>query len=200
MRYIVRTVDFDEKRTENVAKLKEIIPQLEVVVDTTHNAYNGFFEACRIANDTGAIILEDDVQLCKDFCNRIESIIYDKGTDKVYNFFEKPKSYFKTSYVGGSNFMWTQCIYLPPELPMQIASMHDRFKEERPKKWQGQAYDCLIAYALTKLKTKYWRIRPCLVQHLDFNSIIGSRPTNRQTPYFVDCLEEKGVVYDELQE
>ena len=199
MRYVVRTVDFSTERTKNVLLLKSIIPELEVVVDKTKNAYNGFFDACRLINDTGGIILEDDILLCSNFKNRIENIITEKGTNEVFNFFEKPKSYFKTSYVGGSNFLWAQCIYLPPNLPNQIVSIHDQFKQERPKKWQGQAVDCLIAYALTKLKRKYWRIRPCLVQHLDFQSSIGNRPNNRQSPYFIDELEEKGIDYDSLE-
>lgn len=43
MRYVVRTVDFSTERTKNVLLLKSIIPELEVVVDKTKNAYNGFF-------------------------------------------------------------------------------------------------------------------------------------------------------------
>lgn len=198
LRFILRTVDFDKQRLDNVEKLKKLIPNLEVFIDTKKDGYNSFFEVCKIINDTGAVILEDDIELCGNFVNLITSIINDKGFDKVYNFFEKPKSYFETSYVGGSNFLWMQCIYLPKDLPLKIFSYYDEFKTNKPKKWQGMATDCLIQYALTKEKIKYWRIRPCLVQHLDFKSVIGNRPTNRQSPYYIELLKEKGINYNDL--
>ena len=91
-----------------------------------------------------------------------------------------------------------QCIYLPPLLPMKIQAYYEEFRETQPEKFKGMATDCLIAYALTKMRIKYWRIRPCLVQHLDFPSVIGSRPANRQTPYFIDDLKRKGVNYCDL--
>ena len=95
--------------------------------------------------------------------------------------------------------MWTQCEYLPPHLGHKMREYYDEFKTARPKRWRGAAYDLLTAYVLTKEKTKYWRIRPCLVQHLDFPSLIGNRPKNRQTPYFIDDLVERGIKYDDLQ-
>ena len=199
MRFVVRTVDFDKTRLNNVEKLKKEIPNLEVYVDTERDSYKAFMNVCDMIDDTGAVILEDDVKLCDGFCEKIESIIAEKGMDKVFNFFEKPKCYFKTSYVGGSQFLWAQCIYLPPHLGHKMREYYDEFKTLKPKKWQGMATDCLVAYVLTKEKIKYWRIRPCLVQHLDFKSAIGNRPTNRQTPYFIDDLIKKGVDYDDLQ-
>lgn len=199
MRYVVRTVDNDIRREENVKILRQNIPTLEIYTDTEHDGYKSWLNVCDMIDETGAILLEDDVKVCDGFCEKIESIINEKGADKVYNFFEKPKTYFKTSYVGGSQFMWTQCVYLPPHLGHKMREYYDEFKTARPKRWQGAAYDLLTAYVLTKEKAKYWRIRPCLVQHLDFPSLIGNRPRNRQTPYFIDDLVEKGIKYDDLQ-
>jgi hypothetical protein len=54
------------------------------------------------------------------------------------------------------------------------------------------------AYALVKEKMKYTRVRPCLVQHLPFDSVIGKRPNNRQTLYFIDDLEKEGVNYEDI--
>jgi hypothetical protein len=199
MRYIVRTVDFDETRLKNVEILKEQIPNLEVYVDHDRDSYKSFLAVCDLVDSTGAVILEDDIKLCRNFCSRIERIISEKGHDKVYNFFEKPKTYFKTSYVGGSGFLWGQCIYFPSGLPSKMRKYYDEFRTTRPKKWQGMATDCLVGYVLSKERVKYWRIRPCLVQHLDYKSVIGNRPTNRQTPYFIDDLEERGLDYDSME-
>ena len=197
MKVVVRTVDFCETRNKNVEILKKEIPQLEVVVDHEKDGYKSFLKACKILNDTGGILLEDDVLLCENFLEKIENIVQEKDT--VYNFFEKPKTYFKTSKVGGSNFLWMQCVYIPPKFGEKCINLYEEFKLNKPKKWQGMATDCLIAYVLTKYKMKYWRIRPCLVQHLPFKSVIGKRPTNRQTPFFIDDLIKKGENYDNLQ-
>lgn len=199
MRYIVRTVDFDERRANNINILKSAIPSLEVCVDKEHDSYKSFLNMCDMIDETGAVTLEDDVQLCDNFCAKIEAVIKEKGEDKVFNFFEKPKTYFKTSYVGGSQFLWGQCIYFPPHLGHKMREYYEEFRITRPQKWQGMATDCLVAYVLSKEKMKYWRIRPCLVQHLDYPSVIGKRPKNRQTPYFVDDLEREGKNYDDLQ-
>ena len=199
MRYIVRTVSHSNIRLENVKILNKIIPQLEIIVDNERDGYKSFKKSCEIVNNDGAVFLEDDILLCNNFCEILENIIKEKGYDKVYNFYEKPKKYIETSYVGGSNFLWMQCIYLPPKLPMKIQSYYNEFKETQPEKYKGMATDYLIAYALTKEKIKYWRIRPTLVQHLDFPSVIGNRPKNRQSPYFIDDLIKKGVDYNDLQ-
>lgn len=199
MRYVVRTVSWDKKRLKNISILKKSIPNLEVYIDYGHDGYKSFFEVCKMINKTGAVLLEDDIELCNNFCFEIEKIINEKGIDKVYNFFQSPKTYFKTSYVGGSSFFWMQCIYLPANLPVKIVSYHDEFKKNEPKKWIGMATDRLICYCLKKERIKYWRIRPCLVQHLDFPSVIGKRPTNRQSPYYIEILKKKGIEYNDLQ-
>ena len=198
MRYIVRTVNFDSKRATNVEILKSQIPNLEVCVDTERDSYKSFLKMCDMLDDTGGVTLEDDVLLCKDFCLRIEKVIDEKGHDQVINFFERPKTYFCTSLVGGSQFLWGQCIYFPKGIGHKMREYYQEFKEMRPNKWKGMATDCLVAYVLTKEKMKYWRVRPCLVQHLDYPSAIGRRPTNRQTPYFIDDLESKGIDYNSL--
>jgi len=186
MRYAVRTVAWSPERRENVALLKRQLPQLEVFTDQVGDGYAIFFDICRAINDTGGVVLEDDVQLCRDFQPRLEAIVADKGHDQVISFFERPKVKFETGYVGGSNFFWMQCVYLPAGLPAKIVASHDQFKAERPQQWGGMATDRLIAYTLIQERMKYWRIRPTLVQHLPLPSVIGNRPSNRQTPYFID--------------
>lgn len=199
LKYLVRTVDFSPERSENVEALRLAIPDLDVLVDTGRDSYKSFAAACALINKTGGVLLEDDIALCSNFCERLERIVAEKGPDNVFNFFERPKSYFKTGYVGGSNFLWMQCVYLPPLLPLKIASYYDEFREKEPEKHRGMATDCLINYGLRKERIKYWRIRPCLVQHLAFKSVIGPRPVNRQTLYFIDDLTRKGIDYDNLQ-
>lgn len=189
MRYTVRTVAWDAARRANVEVLRSQIPDLEVFTDHIGDGYALFFEVCRSINKTGGVVLEDDVHLCRDFTHRLEATVAAKGHHYVISFFERPKVNFETALVGGSNFFWMQCVYLPPGLPAKIVAYHDQFKTERPKQWQGMATDRLIGYVLTQERLRYWRIRPTLVQHLPLPSVIGPRPTNRQTPYFIDDME-----------
>lgn len=186
MRYMVRTVAWDAERQATVIRLQQAIPQLEIVVDRIGDGYASFFAACRLLDATGGVLLEDDVYLCRDFTARLEAIVAEKGPEYVVNFFERPKVNLQTALVGGSQFLWMQCVYLPPGFPAKCVAYHDAFKIARPKKWTGMATDCLIAYTLTQERMKYWRIRPTLVQHLPFESVIGKRPKNRQSPYFID--------------
>lgn len=190
MRYIVRTVDFKPERLENVELLKTIIPQLEVIVDTQKDGYKSYFKGLELLNDTGGVFLEDDVLLCKDFMNRIESIINHKGCLELYNFFENPKVPSITSYRGGSKFFSCVCSYIPKGFADLVIKEYDVFKRDKPSLHQGMATDRLVPYVLVKNKIKYWHIRPCLVQHLAFKSAIGNRPTNRQTTFFIDDLPE----------
>lgn len=199
MRYIVRTVSWAPERLKNVERMLEQIPALEVHTDEVRDGYRSFLDVCEKVNDTGAVVLEDDVELCSDFCEQVERVITEYGADKVINFFERPKVYFATGRVGGSQFLWTQCVYLPPGLPGKIIAHYDAFKKNHPDRWRGMAYDRLIAYALTKERIPYWRIRPCLVQHLPFKSAIGSRSTYRQSPYYIEILRAQGVRYEDLR-
>ena len=189
MRYLVRLAAWRPERVENVEQMRRAIPDLEVVVDEARDGYASFFEACRRMNETGGVLLEDDVLLCRDFRRRVEGVIVEKGSDRLISFFERPKVALSTALVGGSSFMWTQCVYMPPGFPQKCIEHYEAFRRERPSQWRGMANDRLIAYTLVKERMRYWRIRPTLVQHLPFDSAIGGRASNRQTIFFIDDLE-----------
>ena len=44
-----------------------------------------------------------------------------------------------------------------------------------------------------------YNYKPCLVQHLDYNSLIGHDDVTRmrRSPYFIDCLDDLGMTFDE---
>lgn len=190
MRYVVRVVAWRPERLANVETMREQIPNLEVVTDRVGDGYASLFEACRLIDDTGAVLLEDDAILCNRFTKRVEHVINSHGGgQEVVNFFEKPKVNIAKGFIGGSNFASMVCVYLPPKLPMRIVNYHDEFKSTRYQEWTGMATDMLIKYALIKERRKYWRIRPALVQHSLFKSSIGHRALDRQTHYFIDDME-----------
>ena len=69
-------------------------------------------------------------------------------------------------------------------------------EEQEPNKYQ---YDVLESKALRQLNMTHIQYRPCLVQHLDFKSLIGNRENSRITPFFIDYLEELGITYDDCE-
>lgn len=199
MKIVIRTVNGSPERAHNVAKMCEVLGEATVFVDGKRDSYASFRRGCEEVKGTGGLILEDDVQLCKDFLPRVHAVIREVGRDQVINFFEKPRIWLPAGFERGSSFLWMQCLYLPAGFAGRIYDYYDEFKTKRPQSWQGMATDCLVSYALVKEKRRYYRHRPCLVQHLPFQSVIGPRPTNRQTPYFVDDLDAQGVNYDDLK-
>lgn len=188
MRYILRTVSWRPERLENVERLKLAIPSLKIIVDEVGDGYRTFLEALAKINATGGVLIEDDALLCKGFCERVEKIIDECGQGEVINFFDLRKAEFSTRRFPGRQFWSTLCIYLPPVLPGIIAANYEEFRDNHPKSWAGMATDSLIAYVLQKERLQYWKVRPNLVDHLPFKSVIGPRSTKRQSKYFVDDL------------
>ena len=59
-------------------------------------------------------------------------------------------------------------------------------------------YDTIEGWALKSMKLSYLVYRPCLVQHIDYNSLI-SNCNKRRSPYFIDYLEELNITYEEAR-
>lgn len=186
MRYVVRLATWKPERVDNVEVMRKGIPHLEVVSDFERDGYKTFFNACYLLDVTGGVMLEDDVQLCRNFTQRAEEVIAEKGPENVISFFESPTVKMDTALVPGYKFFWAQAVYFPPGLPQAFVDEYNNFVRDNPEQWWGMATDRLIAYVLKKRKLKYWRIRPTLVQHLPFRSATNGRPMVRMTPYFID--------------
>lgn len=194
MRYIIRTVDFATDRLKNVEEIKKQIPEAEVDVDTIHDCYKSLFRACDMISETGGVVLEDDVVLCRNFKARVEPIIQEKGVNNVISFFEKPRVKLETKFCAGGEFLWSQCVYFPPKFNELLHKHWERFQIVEPRLARDMHYDVYIRYVLKQEKMKYWRIRPTYVQHLDFDSAISPRSHKRQTYYFIDDVEDRALL------
>lgn len=190
MRYFVRTTG---ERT-----LDESFSQIEyeLLVDKEHNARKSFVEQLEYLAtlNEDVVILEDDVILCKNFKQRIEKVIstYD---DKVINFFYNPTYWYQ--YYFTYSFNWNQCVYYSKEiLPKLSKSMREAYTQ-----YPNVPHDELEGYVLSKLKIRTCIPRPCLVQHIDKDTLIQKyKCGNRRTPYFIDYLEELNIPYEEACE
>ena len=178
-------------RTTGERALDESFSQIdyELLLDTEHKPVKSFIEQLEYLGnlDCDAVLLEDDLILCKDFKNRIEEAI-SNYSNKIINFFTYPQKYFKTD--ESRLFMFNQCTYYPKGISKSIAT-------EMKKITNCKQYDVMEDVALNKLRLTHIRYRPCLVQHIDNGSLIGNTSVNRNTPYFIDYLDELGMSYED---
>lgn len=182
-------------RTTGERQLDPTLSQIEytLLIDKEHKPVKSFIEQLEIISDYDAVFLEDDVQLCRDFKQRIEDIIK-VYPDRVINFFTAPTNYFMTR--EAQTFFFNQCTYYPKGLAKEIAREMRDIESKEPGKHQ---YDVLESMALKNMELKHIQYRPCLVQHLDFKSLVGNRDNYRITPYFVDYLEDLNIQYEEAK-
>ena len=182
-------------RTTGERQLDLTLSQIEytLLIDKEHKPVKSFIEQLEIISDYDAVFLEDDVQLCRNFKQRIEDIIK-VYPDRVINFFTAPTNYFMTR--EAQTFFFNQCTYYPKGLAKEIAREMRDIESKEPGKHQ---YDVLESMALKNMELKHIQYRPCLVQHLDFKSLVGNRDNYRITPYFVDYLEDLNIPYEEAK-
>jgi len=180
-------------RTTGERKLDSTINQInyEPLIDKEHKPVKSFIEQLKIISNYDSVLLEDDVKLCKNFKKEIEFAIK-RYPDKIINFFTGPKSYFKTK--ESNNFYFNQCTYYPKDITNKLAIEMEKIENENPGKLQ---YDVIESKALKNLGITHIQYRPCLVQHLDFKSLIGNNDSCRITPFFIDYLMEFNIDYDE---
>ena len=196
-------------RTTGERELDGSFSQIEYIllVDKDHRPVESFIEQLERISKYDAVLLEDDVQLCKGFDKKIKAIIK-QYPDRVINFFTRPWEYFKTK--ESINFSWNQCTYYPKGLAKEIASAMRVIykdmvenKDKLDKKYLTSTgyiqYGRLESKALEKLGLKHIQFRPCLVQHLDYESLIGNDDgTDRTTLYFVDYLDNLKINYENI--
>lgn len=179
-------------RTTNERKLDKSLEQIkyEKLIDTEHKPVKSFIEQLEYISDYDAVFLEDDIELCNNFKERIEKAI-SEYPDRVINFFSQPMTYFTTKEF--QTFYFNQCTYYPKGIAKELATIMRRIEEDNPGKYQ---YDVLESKALKELNMKHIQYRPCLIQHLDFKSLVGNVSKYRISPFYINYLEELNIPYE----
>lgn len=179
-------------RTTNERKIDKSFSQIEYekLVDLEHKPVKSFIEQLEIISDYDSVLLEDDIELCDNFKERIEKAI-SEYPDRIINFFSQPRTYFKTNEF--QTYYFNQCTYYPKGLAKELAKEMRKIEEENPGKYQ---YDVLESKALLKMGLKHIQYRPCLIQHLDFKSLVGNVSKGRITPYYINYLEQLNIPYE----
>lgn len=166
----------------------------EVLVDTEHKPIRSFIDQLKYISSDDAVLLEDDVILCKNFKERIEEVVA-QHPNCVINFFEDPFIFYLTETRPGIKYRYNQCTYYPKGVAKTIA---DKMEEIWPEYQNEKNYDFLQSYAMDALGMSYISYRPCLVQHKHMDSIINPNLRFRSTLYFADYIDELGVDYKDV--
>lgn len=190
-------------RTTGERELDSSFSQInyELLLDEKHEFHKIFADQLLQIADDDVVLLEDDIVLCRDFESRITQAISERPCD-IINFFSYPGEYIQSGY--SNNFWYNQCTYYPKEKLKLIGNyLKDNYIRlcTKPLKFWHQCVTVghLRACALTELNQSIYIYRPCLVQHLDINSLIWSTeiPKLRRSPYFIDYLDDLNLTYED---
>ena len=186
IKYFVRTT-LERKLNESYNQI-----EYELLIDTEHKANESFFKQLELISEYDAVLLEDDIKLCKNFKAEIEKVISEHPHD-IINFFYKPHEWFTSHY--SMSFAWNQCTYYPKGIGKII--VNEVRKHELPK----VGYDTIEGNAMQSLGIKFYVYRPSLVQHLDKKSLInkGNLTGTRYTPFFKDYLDDLNIDYNNTE-
>jgi hypothetical protein len=186
IKYFVRTLEGRE------CDLPEYV---ERIIDYEHKYVKSYIDALYKINDCNAVLMEDDIVLCKNFREEIEKVI-NKYPNNIINFFTSPSKYYTSHF--SSMFIYNQCTYFPKGMTKFLADeIMKMYIPEEPGKHSIQRYGSLLNIVLCDNNIPHLIHRPCLVQHIDAKSTRDAWCGCRNTPYFKDYLDAVGITMEE---
>lgn len=185
IKYYVRTTgerDFDYSN--------EI--EYEILVDKEHNPGRHFLNSLKYIKNENAVLMEDDIILCKNFKNEIEKVI-EKYPNAIINFFPDPFDYFTTHW--SDNSRQNQCTYFPKGVLENVIKVLEPLLDT--DEYKG-FYSRHLDFALRQCHISFLKYRPALVQHKDIKTLLTrKRQFKLQTLYYKDYLDKLGITMKE---
>ena len=186
VKYFIRTT---KDRELHHSIKEELGDEFTLLVDNEHKPVDSFIKQLKDISNYDSVLLEDDIILCKGFKQKIESAIKEYK-ENIINFFSYPSKFF-TTYLAIGNFAYNQCTYYPKGVGEIIANEMEKIRQPYNQ------YDTLENQALWSLEIPHVKYRPCLVQHIDYSTLIQkSHPEPRRCIWFVDYLDELEIEYN----
>lgn len=179
MRFIVQKVP-----QRNVDHLLAAIPGLIVVEDRQRDPIACYIRCLEKAQGDAFVKLEDDVDLCSKFIDRINAAVSKHAGKKIMSFFSLRRISQTTRYPG-SAFSMFQCVYFPAGIAAeQIAYLT---RGDWPKRNENPtSMDYLVKAFLRETKRDFLIWIPNLVQHRIGKSAIDPRRSqHRQSINFL---------------
>ena len=162
----------------DISHLVDAIPNLRLCVDQEHNAMKNFLASMRMTNNP-AIHIEDDIELCDGFYDKVVAAV-NRYPDRVISFFSTKPSDYKHGgpfVQAGRKFSMNQCFYIPARMGPALADYYERWtrKQEHPT-----GYDIMMADFFVENKLDYIQWMPHLVNHQETKSLIDPHRSSRR--------------------
>lgn len=157
----------------DISHIKAAIPDLKLCIDYRHDAMTNFFNSITFT-ENAAVHLEDDIELCDGFYEKILNAVA-QYPDRVINFFSLRKKDYEIGHPfeeKGAKFMMNQCYYLPKGYGQRI---YEYWKTWTRKQEHPTGYDILMADWMKSEGIDYIQWFPHLVNHLEGTSLINPR-------------------------
>lgn len=160
--------------------MSQLWNEAEVFWDEKHDANDTLCRA--LDTDESILMLEDDIELCKDFLKKAKAEI-----EKRPNTFIMFYSINDADHIPAEEFTWgltlTQAYYVPAGIWKRLADFlrHDQMSN-MPNNWR---YDAGINTWLRFEWIKKYVTNPSLVQHLAWTSLINdvTHPKHKSPTY-----------------
>ena len=187
MSVFIQAIAWDSRRAANARKLARLTGGT-IVWDSDHSGGLSTFlrvlEAMAGSDHGGGWIMEDDVELCNDWCARAAAVVADHPR-KVIRAFSLTTT---CGEIPGLGFYSTACSYFPPGAPRMILDFYENLNPHiRRHEALEQLHDHLVGLWLDSRGDTYWLHSPSLVQHKAWPSTIDpyGRELIRRSPTFV---------------
>ena len=186
IKYFIRSVG-----TRQLDESYNQIPYVELI-DKERRYVNFFIDQLEKYGNEDIVIIEDDCVLCKNFKERIENAIA-QYPNKVINFFQiNSYKYFKTH--ESTEYLQNQCTFYPKGFTIKLAQTMRKVLKNNPT----LSTDLIEDMALKELNETHIQFRPCLVQHLNFDTLLNHQVNIKRTPFFIDYLDKYNFNYNKL--
>lgn len=159
-----------KEREENINKMLSALPDdTEVIWDTDHNPCHTLQRV--VDSNEQILIMEDDIELCKDFFNKAMAEIKERPNAFIMFYAgwetEDKDIENKNNWVPYSNkFVFTQAYYLPAWLGKELKE----FLETNLRAHHHRRSKSINIF-LTRRGIEKYLVTPSLVQHIDSNSL-----------------------------
>lgn len=169
--------------SRNVDDITSVIPEAKIIeAEPGEPVMKTFRRSLMVAGQEALVRLEDDIELCTDFREKITEAI----NMYPYSFisFFTLKNIYETTMMNGKSFCMSQCTYYPPHMAANVVKYQDRNLWAR-RNSDPTAFDYMVADYMSELKQKYILWAPSLVQHKKVKSAINPRrSSHRQAKNF----------------
>jgi hypothetical protein len=169
----IRAVRWNPER-ERQARALRAATGGEIVWDVNRDAFDTYLRSKLAAGDDAAIFLEDDVELTRNWREKIERAI-DGHPDALIQFYSNRIDDVRigSRWATGSGFLNNQCYYTPPGMAAALAAWGADWLAAHPEDPTG--YDLSMAHWMQREGLRYWIHVPSLVQHKRWRSEINPR-------------------------